>query len=222
MIIQRNFNRRAEDINEIFSLIDFIAGIEPHKNIPLVSSANGAELHITQEMQCALKAQFLILLYNLVESTVCDCLNTIYDSIADEELTFGELSREIKAMWRNYLRRTSHPDFIKTDAELAGTPVMFESLAINISGSLDLRKINEVFAKHGCTLDQTNRDKYSNSFLAVKNKRNLLAHGNTSFSECGSNYMISDLHKFKDEILNGMQEIVAKVREYIDNRKYKQ
>ena len=125
-------------------------------------------------------------------------------------------------MWRNYLRRTSHPDFIKTDAELAGTPVMFESLAINISGSLDLRKINEVFAKHGCTLDQTNRDKYSNSFLAVKNKRNLLAHGNTSFSECGSNYMISDLHKFKDEILNGMQEIVAKVREYIDNRKYKQ
>lgn len=100
--------------------------------------------------------------------------------------------------------------------------IHFEDLAINISGSLDIRKIFEVFSKHGCKLDETNRDKYSNSFLVVKNKRNNLAHGNISFSECGSNYMVSDLKKIKEDILDGMQEVVTQAKEYISNKKYKQ
>ena len=100
--------------------------------------------------------------------------------------------------------------------------IRFESLAINISGSLDLRKVIEVFSKHGCRLDETNRSKYSDSFLIVKNKRNNLAHGNISFSECGSNYLISDLRRFKEDILNGMQEVVNRAKEYISNKEYKQ
>jgi hypothetical protein len=128
----------------------------------------------------------------------------------------------MKAMWKNYLRRSSNPDYLKSDTELMGMVIHFEDLAINISGSLDIRKIFEVFSKHGCKLDETNRDKYSNSFLVVKNKRNNLAHGNISFSECGSNYMVSDLKKIKEDILDGMQEVVTQAKEYISNKKYKQ
>lgn len=70
-------------------------------------------------------------------------------------------------------------------------------------------------------LYETNREKYSNSFLVVKNKRNNLAHGNVSFSECGSNYLVSDLEKFKSDILDGMQEVVTQAKEYISNKEYK-
>ncbi len=106
----------------------------------------------------------------------------------------------MRTMWKNYLKRTSNPWAQKSDMELMGMAIRFENLAINISGSLDIRKIFEVFSKHGCKLDETNRDKYSNSFLIIKNKRNNLAHGNVSFSECGSNYLASDLEKFKKDI----------------------
>lgn len=221
MIIQDNFTKRANDIKEVYRLISFIANIESHLNQPIVDVDKGRELYVTQEMQCAIKAQFLIVLYNIVESTVCDCLNSFYDSITDEELTFSELSDDMKAMWKNYLKRTSNPNFKKSDIELKDMAIRFESLAINISGSLDMRKIIDVFSKHGCKLDEMNRDKYSNSFLVVKNKRNNLAHGNIPFSECGSNYMISDLQKIKDDILNGMQEIVTQAKEYINNRSYR-
>lgn len=221
MSIQRNFIKRVNDIQESFLLISFISNIESHRNKPIINADNGIEFYVTQEMQCALKAQFLIVLYNIVESTVCDCLNSFYDSIADDGLTYAELSDEMKAMWKNYLKRTSNPDYQKSDTELMCAAIRFENLAINISGSLDIRKIFEVFLKHGCKLDETNRDKYSNSFLVIKNKRNNLAHGNTSFSECGSNYMVSDLKKFKEDILDGMQEVVTQAKEYISNKKYK-
>lgn len=221
MIIQRNFTKRAGDIKEIYLLINFIANIESHRNRPIKDAGSGRELFVTQEMQCALKAQFLMLLYNIIESTVCDCLNSFYDSIADDELTFAELSDEMRAMWKSYLCRKKHPDSQKSDMELMGMAIRFESIAINISGSLDIRKIIKVFSKHGCKLDETNREKYSNSFLVVKNKRNNLAHGNISFSECGSSYLVSDLQKFKEDILSGLQEVVNQAKEYISNRKYK-
>lgn len=224
MNIQRNFKKRAEDIQEIYLLISFIANLESHKNQPLMV-ANGTNdsriLYVTQEMQCVLKAQFLMVLYNIVESTVCDCLNSFYDSIADEGLTFADLTDEMRTMWKKSHKDRSNPYSDKNDSDLMGIPIYFESIAINISGSLDMRKIIEVFSKHGCILDESNRSKYSNSFLVVKNKRNNLAHGNVSFSECGSNYLVSDLRKYKDDILNGMQEIVDQAKEYISNRKYK-
>lgn len=220
MIIQRNFTKRADDINEAYRLISFVANVESHRNQPILDADKGEELYVTQEMQCTLKAQFLIVLYNIVESTVCDCLNSFYDSIADDNLTFAELSDEMRTMWKNYLNRTSNPNSKKSDIELMDMAIRFESHAINISGSLDMRKIIDVFSKHGCKLDETNRYKYSNSFLIVKNKRNNLAHGDVSFSECGSNYMISDLQKIKDDILKGMQEVVTQAKEYINNRSY--
>ena len=186
-----------------------------------MNNDNNVELFVTQEMQCALKAQFLIVLYNIVESTVCDCLNSFYDSIADDGLTFSDLSDEMKAMWRNNLKRTDNPDFQKSDAELMSMIIHFNNLAINISGSLDIRKIYDVFSKHGCKLNEANREKYSNSFLVVKNKRNNLSHGNISFSECGSNYLVSDLKKIKEDILNGMQEVVTQAKEYVSKERYK-
>lgn len=222
MIIQRNFTRRVDDIEETFKLLSFIVKIESHRNTPIVHNENNSELYVTQEMQCALKAEFLILLYNIVESTICDCLNTLYDSIADENLTYSELRSEIRNMWRVSLEKTTNPNRKKTDLELKDTRVVFDRIAINISGSLDLRKIIDVFSKHGCIIDESNREKYSDSFLIVKNRRNHLAHGNISFSECGSFYMFSDLLKFKNDIIEGLQEIVSQVREYILYQEYKE
>lgn len=221
MTFERNYSKRAEDIKETFQLVKFVSEVETHKNIPIVDATTNASLNISIEMQCALKAQFLVVLYNIVESTVCECLNSIYDSIADDSLSYCDLSDEMRNMWKNYLKRTSHPDRSKPDLDLMGMKIQFDSLAVNISGSLDIRKIIEVFSKHGCNLDEANREKYSNSFLVVKNKRNNLAHGNISFSECGSNYLVSDLNRFKEHILDGMSEVVNQVKVFIDNKSYR-
>lgn len=221
MTIIAHYKRRKEDVEEYFRLLCFLLSFETHRNISIQNIDTGKSLVITQEMQCVAKAQSLILLYNLVESTVCDCLNAIYDAIQDESLIFGNVSDDIKNMWRNYLKRKNLPEKTKNDNDIINMAIRFDSLAINISGSLDFRKIQEVFSKHGCLLDNSSRDTIAQSFLVVKNKRNLLAHGNISFSDCGVHYLLSDLQKYKEHIVDYMQDVVNKTCDYIANKAYK-
>lgn len=221
MTLERKFELRKTDIEEIFHLLEFIIKIESHKNVPLKDTTTGNSLAISQEMQCAFKAEFLILLYNIVESTTCDCLNSIYDAIIDDEFTFADVTVEIKQLWRNYLRNRKHPDADSDDTFLNPMKVKFEQLAISISGSMDYRKIVTVFRKHGCMVDDSKGEKYGHSFLVVKNKRNLLAHGNISFSECGSGYIYRDLKKFKDDILEYMEDVVNVTKTFVLSKKYK-
>lgn len=221
MPIIAHYKRRKEDVEEYFRLLCFLLSFETHRNISIQNLDTGKSLVITQEMQCVAKAQSIILLYNLVESTVCDCLNAIYDAIQDESLIFGNVSDDIKNMWRNYLKRKNLPEKTKNDNDIINMAIRFDSLAINISGSLDFRKIQEVFSKHGCLLDNSSRDTIAQSFLVVKNKRNLLAHGNISFSECGAHYLLSDLQKYKEHIVDYMQDVVNKTCDYIANKAYK-
>lgn len=219
MIFSMNYKNRIDEIEEIFRLTTFITNVQTHKNRPVVYVSNNT-LFITQEMQCAIKAQFLIVLYNIVEWTIYNCLYCFYDSIFDEELTFADLSDEIRNMWKSYLKRNSNPDYMKSDAELMSRIVRFDGLPVSLSGNLDMRKIHDIFLKHGCYLDETNRYKYSSSFLTVKNRRNSLSHGNISFAECGSNYLISDLKKLKDDIISGLNEIIEQVDDYVNHRRY--
>lgn len=221
MTIIAHYIRRKEDVEEYFRLLCFLLSFETHRSISIQNIDTGKSLIITQEMQCVAKAQSLILLYNLVESTVCDCLNAIYDAIQDESLIFGNVSDDIKNMWRNYLKRKNLPEKTKSDNDIINMAIRFDRLAINISGSLDFRKIQEVFSKHGCLLDNSSRDAIAQSFLVVKNKRNLLAHGNISFSECGAHYLLSDLQKYKEHIVDYMQDVVNKTCDYIANKAYK-
>ena len=100
-------------------------------------------------------------------------------------------------------------------------PIRFEELAVNISGSLDFRKIKEIFKGHGCQLDDSKREDVGESFLIVKSKRNLLAHGNISFSSCGSNYLLSELDKFQKDIVSYMEDVVYRTCNYIRNKKYR-
>lgn len=221
MTIDKNFKMRVEDINEIFTMLSFVLKIESHKNKPLLNDDTKEELYVTQEMQCVLKAQFLLVLYNLVESTVNDCLNALYDAIFDDGLTYFSLSDDMRKMWRSHMKRRNHPNFEKSDDEIMSMNIRFEELAVNISGSLDIRKIFEVFQKHGCPIDDKYRDEFSNSFLIVKNRRNLLAHGNISFSQCGACYMLADLEKFKNHIITFMQMVTITMKQHISDHKYK-
>lgn len=220
MTLDKKFEIRNSDIQETTQLLEFLISIETHKNSPLIDNTTGNTLIVSQEMQCAFKAEFLILLYNIVESTVCDCLNSIYDAIIDEDLEYKDVTAEMQHLWRSHLKKANHPDAEKDDAILANMKIRFEELAISISGSLDFRKIVDVFKKHGCQLDVSKRDKLGGSFLVVKTKRNHLAHGNVSFSECGSGYILSDLLKYKDDILEYLEVVVSSSKDFVTNRNY--
>lgn len=220
MILKSSFEKRIADIDIYYRLLRFILNIESHKNIPLINEVNGHSLYVEQQMQCCLKAQTLVLLYNLVESTICECLNAIYDAVHDDKLTYNKLTDQMRKAWNNSCKRANIPEKDWTETEKMNHIVRFRILATNISGSLDIRNIYNVLLQHGCTIDNCKREDYAQSFFIVKNKRNLLAHGNVSFSECGTNYVLSDMEKMRQDIIIFLGKVIESVHKFISEKKY--
>ncbi len=221
MILEANFEQRKSDVEAHFRCLSFIDSIESHKNIPIEYALSGRQLIVDQQMQCCLKGQTLILLYNMVESTICECLNYIYDAVADEGLTYAELTNEMRRMWTNSCKRAGRPEAALDENVKMPLQVVFEELAINTSGSIDIKKIYEAFKKHGCTIAEDKRIGCGKSFLTVKSKRNLLAHGNVSFSQCGSAYLFKDLDKMRIDITDFLTIVIEATNKFVENKKYK-
>lgn len=221
MILDSHFKQRKDDVEAHFRCLSFIDSIESHKNRPIVDSYCGRQMFVDQLMQCCLKGQTMVVLYNMVESSICECLNYIYDAVADDSLTYAELTDEMRNMWTLSCKRAKTQVKDMDETSKMSMKTKFLELAINTSGSIDIRKIYEAFEKHGCKIDVDKRKECGNSFLTVKNKRNQLAHGNVSFSQCGSAYLLRDLEKIKQDIITFIPVVIEATKKFVEGKKYR-
>ena len=221
MILDSNFALRREDVETHFRCLDFITSVESHRQIPILDPSTSHQLNVDLQMQCCLKAQTLILLYNMVESTTCECLNFIYDTVADEGLLYSDLTDKMRRMWTSSYKRAGREEHKWGEGLKMPLKAEFVGIATNTSGNIDIRKIYDIFNDHGCVIAETKREEYGRSFLTVKNKRNLLAHGNVSFSQCGSTFLFSDLDKMRRDITDFLMIVIETTKLFVHNKEYK-
>jgi hypothetical protein len=148
-------------------------------------------------------------LYNLVESTVVQCLDELsVTTIGQGQWAAAELSDLLRKEWIKVSAKTHRsltPDnrlaavLSLCDVILNGAPV--ESFKI---GSWDDESIEKVLRRIGCDLFvppavRTDiKRKFRNDLGAmtlVRNMRNMLAHGTISFAECGENHTVGELRE---------------------------
>jgi hypothetical protein len=85
---------------------------------------------------------------------------------------------------------------------------MLDADSIPISGSLDAQKIRGIAKTFGFS-ERTNKAQRGGADLViVKNQRNSLAHGVSTFSDCGRNYNISELERIKDDVIFFLEDIL--------------
>ena len=90
-----------------------------------------------------------------------------------------------------------------------------------ISGNLDAKEIRKIAKSYGFSYETHARiTKDGNKLLTVKNKRNDLAHGISSFCDCGKDYTIEELLKIKQEIIFYLKEILQNIEQYINTESY--
>ena len=71
--MQKNkFNQSIEDINDYFSLLEFIDSIETYKNIMLPNPTTNSSLLVTSTQQKCMRSHAVLMLYNIVEATVVE------------------------------------------------------------------------------------------------------------------------------------------------------
>ncbi|MDQ7083767.1 MAG: MAE_28990/MAE_18760 family HEPN-like nuclease [Sulfurovum sp.] len=216
------FEEKVEEINEYFSFIK--------RTTHLRLNSSDETIQVSETVHQILKSNLFLLLYNLVESSFKNALENICISITnDDELKYQKVIPKIKEIWINkeykkfgekciLPRDTEKSTFLINKIDTIAQEIIKLNFTNTLSGNVTPPIIKESINEYGL---ETHDVRNPSSLFIIKNKRNNLAHGNETFSQCGRAYSIVTLEEIKNESINYMRFILEHIKDFIDEKKYK-
>ena len=140
------------------------------------------------------RSSALVMLYNLVESTMSNALLDIYSAMSSQNASFDALSSKVRQIILSNLK--------------GHAPAKIESVLVNLcvdvhsktfvkseffSGNVDAKLIRKTVKDYGVS---TQFDYKEDTLLTIKSKRNSLAHGDDSFEGVGKDLTARDLIQY--------------------------
>ena len=205
--VKRTFQERVNEINLYFT---FIEGFIPDNN--------------NEDINKILKSNMILMLYNLVESSMSNAVEEIHNSIHASNISFNLLKVALKEVIIKHLNNKNPKNFVASVNDIALDIVKksFDKQKV-FNGNVDSRKIKELSVIYGFSSNTIYANtKNGQSLLDIKGKRNDLAHGTFSFVEVGKDYSTQDLEKMKNEAISYLTEIINNIERYLLNQDYKE
>lgn len=212
-----DFQTRSREVEGYFRFVLRLAGEDV-----AVRKANADEPafseHEHEELLKTLKATCYLLLYNLVESTMRNAIEAIFEELKLKQAGFDDCREE--------LRREILKNFKKRDMEkllpkllMLARDVVHETFERSeaFAGNLDARTIRNTARKYGFA--EPSGGKYW-LLQTVKDARNDLAHGVKSFAEVGRDASPEDLDKARTQAVEILTETLKNIGEYITKKEY--
>lgn len=226
-----DFDDRVQEVDLYFQLLTSIDNGE----IAVGNGSGPQQLPVgplPPDAQSMLKGAAYLVLYNLVEAFVRRGFQAVFDAIATDGLNGIELTELLRAQWimqknRRVKAFDGSPRVYMGIAEDIIRDVIGKSIAklhrdyLPVSGNLDADVIREVCRRHGVDHTTPPAAKGGAALDNVKVKRNSLAHGDESFSECGRSTTAPDLVAAKNEIVLFMRGILQNLEEFAKKKAYK-
>lgn len=177
-----------------------------------------------------LKSNFILMLYNLIEACTVSGILEIYEELHQDGCSYNTVIDEIKNIWRSrqisnvYVQTASKATYDNKVKEIitaitSNVPIVLTREELKtLGGNLDDKKIMALCDKH--------RIRYvakgdSQKLRIVRQKRNDLAHGDVSFSDCARDYTLADLDEIKDAVIQFMESIIEGMQKYYNEHGYK-
>lgn len=210
-----DFNERAKDVSDY---LYFLRDLEQGQ---ILLSKDGKISRIDSELDKSLKATGFLLLYNLIESTMRNAIQSIFDEISNKGVSFDQLRLEIKKIiWQNLNKR----DVDKVLQEITTISLDMIKYGFNrdglFSGNIDARKIKIIAEVYGFSAitDKDTRDGID--LVSIKKNRNDLAHGVMSFKEVGQSASAENLVEISERVIKYLRQILENIDEYLVNQQY--
>ena len=215
--INETFEERKGEIEFYYSVL-----VEIDKEDSSIQTIDNARLFKI------MKSNFILMLYNLVESTVSTGMLEIYESIKNESCSYKNMVQELQTIWRDakvkqvYSSSTELKTYTNRVKEIVdnittSAPFVLEKGMLNINGNLNAGRIKHICDDHKIRYSVVDDD---NKLEEVRRQRNSLAHGDESFSQCARDLTLSDLESIKDIIVSFLRGIIQGMEDYCDNKKY--
>ena len=225
------FQERCHDVLEYLKLLKFMDSVATNKREPIESeSYQGSVISYLPNRECQkiLRANFYLILYNLVESTLNSVISVVKDTINDERVPLDKLETRLIHLHISGLYKdvTSQKRILVISKDLYRKTankenVLLEKLGFNTSGNVDYVYFQKVVAAIGCggNLDiDENKVKYA--MERTKGYRNKLAHGNWSFSNAGSMLTLSQIMEDYQCIHAYLDQSLLNLKIFLDSKKY--
>ena len=216
-----DFNTRAQEVDDYFIFLESL--IKQTTKLAVADSAGKDKIQsLNPELAKTLKANGFLLLYNLVESTVRNAIEAIFDDLKNQAISFDKLKPKIKMIVLQNLKNRSpkkiHLQINQISLDIITATFDREEL---FSGNVDARLIKEIAEKYGfsCKTEPT-KTKDGQNLRVVKSNRNDLAHGVKSFEEVGRDQTIEELLEIKEEVIEYLRQILENIKTYLDNQEY--
>ncbi|MEG4811931.1 MAE_28990/MAE_18760 family HEPN-like nuclease [Microcoleus sp. F8-D3] len=216
-----DFNTRAKEVNDYFIFLDSLE--KQTTKLAVFDPAGTFKIQsLDPELAKTLKANGFLLLYNLIESTMRNAIEAIFEEFKNKSISFDVLKPKIKIVVLQNLKNRS-PKKIHLTINQISTDIITATFDREelFSGNVDARLIKEIAENYGFSY-QTDFSKTKNgqNLVVVKSNRNDLAHGIKSFEEVGRDKTIKQLLEMKEEVVEYLTQILENIRDYLDNAEY--
>ncbi|MCE0848048.1 hypothetical protein LVQ79_21190 [Buttiauxella sp. A2-C1_F] len=236
--VRTTFDDRVKEIEDYYQFLFFLdQGVMAGSSVLRMQDE---EMPIDPSLQKTLFAGVYLHLYNLVESTVTLLLKAVEKTIISEVNTngIGVLRNEIQSLWLRYIAGThdSLPPEKRLEKALSLCGYFLESLPFTLEipkgggGNWDNENIRALALRMGINLTIP-RALNSSVKRPIKDgkgviqiitlTRNKLAHGELSFSECGSELTISGAKDHIDITTRYLMAVISCFDDYLTNGHYK-
>ncbi|KAA0115093.1 MAE_28990/MAE_18760 family HEPN-like nuclease [Mycolicibacterium sp. P9-22] len=224
------FDERRAEIDAYIKLLEGLE-VAAKSGAPRLKDTNAA---ITPEQIKILNSSLYLQLYNLVEATVSRCLDAIAGTLSREQLKPNELNPTLRQEWVRFIART-HIDLNSgnrlqaaldlCDHLLGELPISAFRIEPGGGGNWDDAAIEQMCKRVGCKLDipravrsavkRPVRDEMG-ALKLVKDRRNSLAHGSLSFSDCSDGVSFAELSQLANSVYGYLEAAIASFDNYID------
>jgi hypothetical protein len=222
------FNDRVADINAYYTILAFEDAVETYKLKPLVNTDQNQRLFIDNTMQKCMRANAIIMLYNLVESTFNNCIQGIYDAIRDDHLKYADVNDFLRKVWigikykpDNSLEHIREKSKQILDSEIF-KELEYDDLPSGISGNLDFPNMVEISKKFNINFGNVpDVENVKATLYYLKKNRNDLAHGNVTFSSVGASVSYQELDDYRKYTISFLNHCISVYDNYVHNKEYK-
>ena len=163
-----------------------------------------------------MKSNAILMLYNLVESTIRISMFEYYTQLNNQRLSFDQAIEPIKKLWiKNYLSQINGNELNQEVFKMIlnimdkNYKVEIEKDSFHLSGNADVQQMKKILKTHGVDYDDDSFKDYGGALFTVKNKRNRLAHGNVSFEENGRDFSIQQIIELKNKTYDCLDYFIS-------------
>ncbi|HED3064980.1 TPA: hypothetical protein R4057_001933 [Kluyvera ascorbata] len=218
--LRDEYEERANDIAELLSLASSLEeGINQLDPQVQAEQINSLSIRVN-----ILKSSAHMMLYNQVENTARGCIESIYDHLQDSEVSYTSLRDKFQI---NILHRIiSDNETGKSLYQKIGTDISKKI----ISASMNIRKefngnvckpvLHKITQAYGITVENSPECRNGIDLDLLKDIRNELAHGSTSFSRKGQIDPLQEVVERSQRIDIYLRLLISATEEYITTSGY--